>query len=112
MSVDLIDGIIKVGIINIYTYATFFKITNERINVLKTTIGAWISLIFYVILKLCFKDNVLLVTIMSYCLQILIQKILLNDKEKSIIVSNLIANALVYSIFFACLIVEFVPISI
>lgn len=112
MSVDLIDGIIKVGIINIYTYATFFKITNERINVLKTTIGAWISLLFYVILKLCFKDNVLLVTIMSYCLQILIQKILLNDKEKSIIVSNLIANALVYSIFLACLIVEFVPISI
>ena len=47
MSVDLIDGIIKVGIINIYTYATFFKITNERINVLKTTI---IISYYYVIL--------------------------------------------------------------
>lgn len=110
MNANWIDGIIKVGVINVFIYATFFKINAIEKKKLKIVIGSLLSLFFYVFMKQFIKENVFLMIAMSYLLQIIIQKSFMNDKKRSIFVSNLVANALVYTLFCGCLLIE-IPIK-
>ena len=109
MNMDLINVIIKTFTMNCFIYGTFFKINSEEKYKVKVIIGSILSLVVYTIMKNFINSNVFFITLLSYFFQIVVQKLFMSDRKKSIIVSNLIANALVYTFFCVALLVELIP---
>lgn len=95
MNEDLAVAIIKAFFINIYTYLVFSKITNQKtINLLKIIIASGITAGIYLVFKV-FINNIFSILVM-YFLQIIFLKIFIKDNSYSIMISCLVASAIVY----------------
>ena len=106
MNTDWIDGIIKMCILNVLIQIIFFRLNDDKNSIVKIIIASIITSIFGVLIKLYLNDNIFMVIISSMLFQIILERILIKDKKKSIIVSSIMANAFVYIIFFMALIIE------
>lgn len=109
MNTDYIDGIIKIFITNIFIYTVFFRINNEEKSKIKIIIESFLASVLYICTKQYLNDNIFLKVLLSYIGQTIIQKCFQRDKKKSIIVSNLLANALVYTLYCISLFIELLP---
>lgn len=111
MKEDYVVFILKSFIINIYTYMVFYKIINEKhknwINIILSSIG--ISGI-YTITRI-YSDNILPIIIM-YLLQTIILKCSIKNKKYTVMIANLIANAIVYMALVIAVIVNIGVIAI
>lgn len=105
MNTDLIDGIIKTFIMNIFIYEVFFRINDEE-GKIKILLESILTSILYIFIRRYLNNNIFLKVLLTYVTQIIIQKCFLKDKKKSIIVSNLIANAVVYTLYCLSLLLE------
>ena len=108
---DIITLLIKNLSINFFSYLIFFKITNDKnIKYIKTFIASLTITIMYLVIKI-YTDQVLAI-IISYFSQILLLKIIIENKERGIFVPNLIANAISYISFGIAMAIEIIPILI
>ena len=111
MKEDYVVFILKSFVINIYTYMAFYKIINEKhknwITIILSSIG--ISGI-YTITRI-YSDNILPIIIM-YLLQTIILKCSIKNKKYTVMIANLIANAIVYMALVIAVIVNIGVIAI
>lgn len=111
MQEDYVVFILKSFVINIYTYMAFYKIINEKhknwITIILSSIG--ISGI-YTITRI-YSDNILPIIIM-YLLQTIILKCSIKNKKYTVMIANLIANAIVYMALVIAVIVNIGVIAI
>ena len=104
MNTEIIDVIIKIFVINIFTFVMFFKINNQKYEYLKIAIGSMIFSIVYVIEKQYINDDILVLITSNFLLQNIFLKIVQHDNN--VIVGNTIANTLVYIIYCTSIIME------
>ena len=103
---EILDITIKMFVINIFVLKCFFKIIDEQVKNIKIVIASILLTIFYIGTKKYLSDDIFLMILLSYSVQIVLLKIIMKDKKKFIILGNLIANALVYSLFCISLFIE------
>lgn len=106
---EILDITIKMFVINIFVLKCFFKIIDEKVKNIKIVIASILLTIFYIGTKKYLSDDIFLMILLSYSVQIVLLKIIMKDKKKFIILGNLIANALVYSLFCISLFIEVLP---
>ena len=104
MNTEIIDVIIKIFVINIFTFVMFFKINNQKYEYWKIAIGSMIFSIVYVIEKQYINDDILVLITSNFLLQNIFLKIVQHDNN--VIVGNTIANTLVYIIYCTSIIME------
>lgn len=109
MDIALINLILKTLTLHIFIYATFLRLNADKRSYVKIILGSVVSSIFYIIMKKYFDGNIFMIITLSYFLQIFIQKFFMSNKGKSIIVSNLMANAVVYTLFSVSLLIVLIP---
>lgn len=100
MNIDLINTIIKICGINIFTLFADFKIMNKKIK-LKNFIIILITsaIITSVYIEAIQHLDNLLVIIVMYFLQLISLKFQNREENKNILIVNLISNAIVYILF-------------
>lgn len=104
MNTEIIDVIIKIFVINIFTFVMFFKINNQKYEYWKIAIGSMIFSIVYVIEKQYINDDIFVLITSNFLLQNIFLKIVQHDNN--VIVGNTIANTLVYIIYCTSIIME------
>lgn len=104
MNTEIIDLIIKIFVINIFTFVMFFKINNQKYEYWKIAIGSMIFSIVYVIEKQYINDDIFVLITSNFLLQNIFLKIVQHDNN--VIVGNTIANTLVYIIYCTSIIME------
>ena len=109
MNEEIIDAIIKSSIINMFIFITFFRVNGERINKKITIIGTIIQSICYTYMKIKLKNNFFMLMILSYFIQLIFMRIFIKNNRKSILVSSIISNTVVYILFLISLIIEYIP---
>lgn len=100
MDYTLIDTIIKIFFINLYTLLINFKIINIKINkkkIMKSILTSVVATIIYVIVQK-YIDNMLIIMIM-YFVQLIFLRFEELEKENILFTANLISNTLTYIIF-------------
>lgn len=104
------DLVIKYLLINIFTYLIALKISNTKnikyIQSISIIIGSVIVTIIYSILKEYL--NFTLLFMIAFFIQIMFLTGIIN-KNTSIIITNLLANAIAYAIFIVASIIELIP---
>ena len=110
MYMQMINSIIKYIFMNLFTYYTFFNITNNKEqNFCKKLAIAFVSILTSIICVLIkYYINQLLAITISCIIQILNLKIILKDNRQLTSVSVLVANAITYIIFAISMAIEFV----
>ena len=107
------DLVIKYLLINIFTYLIALKISNTKnikyIQSITIIIGSVIVTIIYSILKEYL--NFTLLFMIAFFIQIMFLTGIIN-KNTSIIITNLLANAIAYAIFIVASIIELIPMII
>lgn len=107
------DLVIKYLLINIFTYLIALKISNTKnikyIQSISIIIGSVIVTIIYSILKEYL--NFTLLFMIAFFIQIMFLTGIIN-KNTSIIITNLLANAIAYAIFIVASIIELIPMII
>lgn len=107
------DLVIKYLLINIFTYVIALKISNTKnikyIQSISIIIGSVIVTIIYSILKEYL--NFTLLFMIAFFIQIMFLTGIIN-KNTSIIITNLLANAIAYAIFIVASIIELIPMII
>lgn len=107
------DLVIKYLLINIFTYLIALKISNTKnikyIQSISIIIGSGIVTIIYSILKEYL--NFTLLFMIAFFIQIMFLTGIIN-KNTSIIITNLLANAIAYAIFIVASIIELIPMII
>ena len=107
------DLVIKYLLINIFTYLIALKISNTKnikyIQSISIIIGSVIVTIIYSILKEYL--NFTLLFMIAFFIQIMFLTGIIN-KNTSIIITNLFANAIAYAIFIVASIIELIPMII
>ena len=107
------DLVIKYLLINIFTYLIALKISNTKnikyIQSISIIIGSVIVTIIYSILKEYL--NFTLLFMIAFFIQIMYLTGIIN-KNTSIIITNLLANAIAYAIFIVASIIELIPMII
>lgn len=110
MEILTINMSLKIFTINMFIYFVFSKLINEHIIDIKkitiSIIGSIVSTIVYISLER-YVDHIFLI-IINYFIQLILIKSIFVDKRISIIITNLIANAIVYLIFPLAATMEFV----
>lgn len=105
--------VIKYLLINIFTYLIALKISNTKnikyIQSISIIIGSVIVTIIYSILKEYL--NFTLLFMIAFFIQIMFLTGIIN-KNTSIIITNLLANAIAYAIFIVASIIELIPMII
>ena len=97
--------VLKIFFINIYTYYIFSKIINDKtIKPVKIFILSIITMTLYLIIRKV--DDIVFLTISQYFIQLLLLKIVINNKEQALMTSNLIANSIVYIFFGISILIE------
>lgn len=109
MNYEILNTIIKIFIINLMIYTCFTKINEERTRKIYGVFEAITITVVYILVKRKISDNIIIRMFFTYAMQILMLRMSIKDKNKSIIVSNLISNALVYTIFCISLFIELIP---
>lgn len=95
MNEDFAIVLIKTFFINIYTYLIFSKIISEkRLEIVKIILASTITTVIYLLCKM-YVNNIFAILLM-YFLQIIFLKIFIKDSTYSIMITNLIANSIVY----------------
>ena len=107
------DLVIKYLLINIFTYLIALKISNTKnikyIQSISIIIGSVIVTIIYSILKEYLNFTLLFMIV--FFIQIMFLTGIIN-KNTSIIITNLLANAIAYAIFIVASIIELIPMII
>lgn len=111
MKEDLINTIIKMFSINTFTFYIFFKmINNQKNNLCRHIFIIIISLllsILYVTVK-GYINNIFIIVLLCF-IQVIILKIVLEEKHYSVITAVFISNAIAYVIFVIATIIETIP---
>lgn len=113
MSEDLIITITKTFFINVYILLINFKILNCEIrkkDILKIMVACFCVTSIYTFLENS-MDKILVITIM-FLGQLLFLKFLIKDRKGSLIITNVIANAIAFVAFGICSALEVVMILI
>ena len=109
MNEEIIDAIIKSSIINMFIFITFFRVNGEKINKKIVIIGTIIQSNCYTYMKIKLKNNFFILMILSYFIQLIFMRIFTKNNRKSILVSSIISNTVVYILFLISLIIEYIP---
>ena len=112
MNENIINMTIKIFIMNILTFLINWKIFSRnlrKLDILEIIVASSIITVGYIYLEK-YIDKLLNIIIV-YILQLLIMKMIIRDKEENMLISNLIASAIVYISFCVSAIIE-VPIML
>ena len=111
MDVDLINTIIKMFFINIFTFFTAFKAIGYKhtsyINKLVIVFTSIILTALYIILKKYI--NIIFIIVISTIIQIVILSYIINKHKNLLTIQVLMSNAIVYAIFAIATIIETIP---
>lgn len=102
--------ILKTFVINNLIFFIFAKITNNKIsvkNLTKIIVASLMDTIIYVFLSK-YIDNILINTILFF-IQIIFIKIIFKYENKSIVIANLVANAMAYTGLVVAMLLEAIP---
>lgn len=108
MNEDIAIMITKIFFINIFTYLISLKISKNQKrtgNIITTTIVASIigTIIHWILDR---KINHMIIVMVDYFIQLFFLKIMIKQEGQSLIITNLISNAIVYIMFTISSIVE------
>lgn len=103
--------VVKNFFINLFIYFSFFKIIDNNIrllDVIKLILISIFTTIIYALLRE-YTNNMFMMILISYFIQIAALRLIIKEVKESIITSNLMSNAIVYTIFTIATIIEYIP---
>lgn len=113
MKEDLIIALIKICCINIYILFVDYKIMNikiRKLDVLKIIIISAFSTVVYVVMR-GYIDNILMI-VTTYFIQLIFLHFIDKDNKNSLLIGNVMANAIIYIVFIASVAIETIIIII
>ena len=109
MNAEVLNSIVKMFVINIFIYICFIKISNEKRKYVYMIFESIGLAVLYSFIKYRISSDIFIRIFSMYVFQILLMQFAVNDKNKSIAISNLIANAIVYILLSVAIFIEVIP---